>query len=66
MDVSDVVRVVVYGVPASISQYYQVETHIKLMLRLAGLVALLFFMFAFLADWSCWSSWATIYLSAVL
>lgn len=24
MDVSDVTRVVVYGVPASISQYYQV------------------------------------------
>ena len=28
MDVHDVIRVVVYGLPASISQYYQVETQI--------------------------------------
>ena len=33
MDVSDVVRVVVYGVPASILQYYQVEMHVMLSWR---------------------------------
>ena len=61
MDISDVTRVVVYGVPASISQYYQVETRV---FKFTGVEADcadgIYVYLHFLANWSCRSCWTTI------